>query len=86
MKINIRKSDYKLGKKSQFFKVLVLNQINQLPLKSMIQRFSTREASAIRRGNGFYLWRVRRLRAVEIYEKRFGGVPGLFTSRKLPVL
>ena len=86
MEINIRKIDYKLGKESQLFKVLVLNQIHQLLLKSMIQRFATREASAIRKGNAFYLWRVRRLRAAEIYEKRFGGVPTLFKSRKLPAL
>lgn len=78
--------DYKLGKESKLFKVLVLKEIHQLQLKSLIHRFATREAKAIRSGDSFYLWRVRRLRAVGIYENRFGGVPDLFKARKLPVL
>lgn len=84
--MHIRKRDYKLGKGSQLFKVLVLREINQLQLKSLIQRFATREAKAIRTRGSFFLWRVRRLRAVAIYEKRFGGVPEIFKTRKLPIL
>ncbi len=84
--INIRRLDYKLGKESQLLKVAVLRQLPQLQLKSLIHRFATREAKAIRNGGRFYLWRIRRLRAVDIYENRFGGVPYIFKSRKLPAL
>jgi len=34
----------------------------------------------------FNLWRTRRLKAVAIFEKRFGGVPTIFKKRKMLVL
>lgn len=62
-------------------------KIPQNQLKTLIRRFATREAGNLNVGHPeFGLWRVRRLRAVDAYEKRFGGVPELFKKRKMPVL
>ncbi len=81
------KSDYKLDVGSDFLKVLIWRQLSQRQLKSFIHRFATREAADLRKGkSSFYLWRVRRLHAAAIFDKRFGGVPEIFTLRKMPVL
>ena len=62
-------------------------KIPQNQLKTLIRRFAIREAGNLSVGRPeFGLWRVRRLRAVNIYEKRFGCVPELFKQRKMPVL
>lgn len=57
-------------------------------LKSLIQRFSTKEVSSIRNHKPFYVWRVKRLAAVAVFEKRFGegSVSEIFKLRKLPIL
>lgn len=46
----------------------------QRQLRTLIHRFATKEAAKFKLGSPeFYLWRVRRLKAVAVFEKRFGG-------------
>lgn len=65
----------------------VWQNLPQRQLKTLIHRFATKEAAKLRLGSPeFYIWRVRRLRAVAVFEKRFGGVPATFKARKMAVL
>ena len=65
----------------------IWQSLPQRQLKTLIHRFATKEAARLRLGNReFNLWRTRRLKAVAIFEKRFGGVPTMFKLRKMPVL
>lgn len=55
-------------------------------LKSLIQRFSTRERNCVTAAKPSFVWRDRRLEAVSIFQQRFGSVPEVFTHHKLPVM
>ncbi|HAO31448.1 MAG TPA: hypothetical protein DCQ84_00640 [Candidatus Competibacteraceae bacterium] len=57
---------------------------NASRLKSLIQRFATRERNCFAKAKPSFLWRNRRLAAVTVFRKRFGPVPEIFTRHKLP--
>ena len=85
--VEVLKNKWKLKKGSELLRVVTWQKIPQKQLKTLIHRFATREAGNLNVGRPeFGLWRVRRLRAVNVYEKRFGGVPEIFKKRKMPVL
>lgn len=68
-------------------RVFVWQNLPQRQLRTLIHRFATKEAAKLKQGSSeFYVWRVRRLKAVAVFEKRFGGVPAIFKMRKMTVL
>jgi hypothetical protein len=76
-----------LKKGSELLRVVTWQKIPINQLKTLIRKFAIREAGNLRVGRPeFGLWRVRRLRVMNMYEKRFGCVPDLFKRRKMPVL
>ena len=78
---------YKLRRGSTLLKVSTFKVLPQRQLKSLIHRFATREAKFLRDGSShFYIWRMKRLQAVGVYENRFSGAPEIFKKRKMPVL
>ena len=78
---------YKLLKGSPLLKATIWQKLNKRQLQSLIKRFATREAKLIRQGHAsFFIWRSRRISAVNIYEKRHGDVPQLFKLRCMPKL
>ena len=81
------KREWKLEKGSRLLRVSVWQNLPQRQLKTLIHRFATKEAARLKLGDReFNVWRVRRLKAVAVFEKRFGGVPPIFKMRKMPVL
>ena len=87
IEIKISNLKYKLRPGSALLKVSTWQTLSQRELKSLIQRFSTRESSAVRKCDPkFYFWRLCRFKAVEVYEKRFSETPKIFKSWKLPLL
>jgi hypothetical protein len=90
VKFGLRKKrfNYFLREGSDLLKVTVWRRLPGRQLKSLIQRFATKEARCSRycAGRYVFLWRRRRLAAVSEYERRFGEVPGIFKGRKLPPL
>ncbi|WP_317932337.1 hypothetical protein [Halioxenophilus sp. WMMB6] len=82
----MRRKDHKLKEDRRL--LISASGLENLPksqLKLLIHRLARRETEATLKGDRFYLWRVRRLRAADIYEKRFGGNPDKFKSRKYPM-
>ena len=68
-------------------RVFVWQNLPQRQLRTLIHRFATKEAAKLKHGSPeFYVWRVRRLKAVAVFEKRFGGVPAIFKMHKMTVL
>ena len=57
-------------------------RLDESRLKPLIQRFATRERSRLRYdGVTGFAWKQRRLRAVDVFEARFGPAPPLFRHR-----
>lgn len=68
-------------------RVFVWQNLPQRQLRTLIHRFATKEAAKLKQGSReFYVWRVRRLKAVAVFDKRFGGVPAIFKMHKMTVL
>ncbi|MDV2963097.1 hypothetical protein RU080_15245, partial [Shewanella algae] len=64
-----------MEKGSPLLRVFVWQNLPQRQLRTLIHRFATKEAAKLKQGSSeFYVWRVRRLKAVAVFEKRFGGV------------
>lgn len=81
------KSIWNLEESSPLLRVYVWQNLPQMQLKTLIHRFATKEAAKLKLGRReFYIWRIRRLKAVSVFEKRFGGVPAVFKMRKMTVL
>ena len=78
---------YQLKPGSSLLKVNTWKSLARLELKSLIQRFATRENKCYKNAKpGGALWRRRRLTALAIYASRFGQPPAFFRQRKLPNL
>ena len=81
------KREWELEKGSRLLRVSIWQNLPQRQLKTLIHRFATKEAVKLKLGSReFNIWRVRRLKAAAIFEKRFSGVPIIFKMRKMPVL
>jgi hypothetical protein len=74
---------YALEPGSECFRDRYWQRTSAADLKSLIKRFATRENRARSQGEPSYLWRVRRLRAVNVYKSRFGSVPAIFGKHAL---
>ena len=87
MYINLKQLQYKLNLGSSLLRVTEWESISNRQLKSLIQRFATREAKLMSKGKpSFNVWRNRRLKAVEIFEQRFVKTPEIFKLWKMPTL
>ena len=87
MHINLKQIKYKLNSGSSLLRVAEWESISDRQLKSLIQRFATREAKLMAKGRpSFNVWRNRRLKAVEVFEQRFVEVPEIFKKWKMPML
>ena len=72
-----------LGPGSELLREAYWRAATQIELQGLIKRFATRENQSRRAGKPAYLWRCRRLRAVAIFEARFGPVPSVLRARRL---
>ncbi len=87
MYINLKQIKYNLNSGSSLLRVAEWESISNRQLKSLIQRFATREAKLMAKGKpSFNVWRNRRLKAVEIFEQRFVKTPEIFKLWKMPIL
>ena len=82
-KLKLAQIRHRLGSQSPLLRVTRWRILPECELKSLIQRFATRERSCFRRGDPGSQWRRKRLRAVCVYESRFGEAPEIFKQYTL---
>ena len=77
---------YRLEIGSSLLRVVTWERKERDPLKTLIQRFTTRESKCSAKAKPTYRWRRKRLAAIAVFERRYGPAPELFTRYKLPRL
>jgi hypothetical protein len=82
--MRVKAIDYRLDQRSALLRSRTWRALPQGDLKGLIQRFATRESQGSKRGRSCFLWKRRRLAAVTVYRQRFGSVPEIFSSIRLP--
>jgi hypothetical protein len=83
-KLKLVQIRHRLGSRSPLLRATQWRILKQQELKSLIQRFATRERKCFRHGRPGSQWRRKRLSAVHVYTSRFGEVPAIFKQYRLP--